>query len=79
MTKRVVMTETFGIRRIDPHFCDHEHTVFIQAGHVYTVAGEYDDDLESYEQCLMCGAVKRDDGTWGSTLSTDEHKDKLAF
>lgn len=74
------MTEKFGVLRVDPKFCPHEHTVFIRAGGFYTISGEADDNCESYAQCLDCGAVKRDDGTWGMTLNNEEpEKDKLAF
>ena len=79
MPKHLVMTETFGIRRVDPHFCPHERTVFVQDGSVYTVAGEYDDNLDSYAQCLDCGWVKRDDGGWGPVLETEAPIDKIAF
>jgi hypothetical protein len=66
------MVSTFGVTRVDPAFCDHSTTVIIDTGHVYTFAGEYDDDLRQVTQCLLCGHVLRDDGTWAATLGPDE-------
>jgi len=65
-----VMINCNGTLTIDPHFCPHEHTVFIQTGHRYTIAGEITDDLDNYEQCLDCGWVLRDDRTWGPNFNT---------
>lgn len=80
MTKRLVMLDRNGIRRVDPAFCDHSQTVTYDTGHVYTFAGEYDDDLQMVTQCLLCGHVLRDDGTWAATLGPDEpEKDEFAF
>ena len=70
MAKRVLAFDSHGLR-IDPEFCTHEHTVFIQTGHRYTIAGEVTDDLESYEQCLDCGWVLRDDRTWGPNFNIE--------
>jgi len=72
--KKVVMVNNGKHVRIDPHFCPHEHTVFIQTGHRYTIAGEATDDLESYEQCLDCGWVLRGDRTWGPNFNIESDK-----
>ena len=68
--KRIMLINNGKCLKIDPHFCLHEHTVFIQTGYQYTIAGEATDDMESYEQCLNCGWVLRDDRTWGPNFNT---------
>ena len=73
--RRVLMISVNGRVKIDPAFCDHHNAVNIHEGHEYTVCGERDDNMVSYAQCLDCGAVKRDDGTWGMTLKVEDEKE----
>lgn len=76
--KRVVMTNSNGKVRIDPDFCTHENAVVVSTGHVYTFAGEYDDNIRAFRQCLTCGQVEWDDGTWHDRLE-DTASDEVPF
>jgi len=73
--KRVMMISVTGRVKIAPEFCDHSNAVTIHEGHEYTIYGERDDNIRCYAQCLDCGWVKRDDGTWGPTLKCDDEKE----
>jgi hypothetical protein len=61
---RGVMMNVNGKVRIDPQFCDHADTVHIKTGHRWAIAGDVSDNLDDFEQCLTCGAVRQDDGSW---------------
>lgn len=58
--------------RVDPAHCRHENTVFVQTGHMYTFLGEYTDNLNSYEQCLNCGWVRKENEDWGPCLTNEK-------
>lgn len=73
--KRIMMISVTGKVKIAPEFCEHSMVVDIHEGHEYTIYGEHEDNTRSYAQCLICGAVKRDDGTWGETLKCDDEKE----
>ena len=73
---RMVMASINGHVKIDPKFCDHRNVAHIATGHVYTILGEYDDNFVSYDQCLDCGAIIRDDRTWGA-ITNDDDKEPL--
>jgi hypothetical protein len=66
--KRMMMIERNGIRRVDPRYCPHERTVQIMTGHRWAIAGDVTDDERVVTQCLDCGRVLREDGTWGDRL-----------
>ena len=74
-TRRVLMISVNGKVTVNPELCKHENVVTIHEGHEYTVYGEREDNLRSYCQCLDCGYVKRDDGTWSKTLKLDNEKE----
>jgi hypothetical protein len=62
--KKVVMVQGFDKRIIDKDFCPHLNTVPIETGGMYTFAGEAQDNMNTFEQCLDCDMVRWDDGTW---------------
>jgi hypothetical protein len=70
--RRILMISVNGKVKVNPKLCKHENVVNIHEGHEYTILGERDDNMASYAQCLDCGAVKRDDGTWGPNLNTEK-------
>lgn len=75
--KKILMVSDSHGHRVNPDLCPHEHTVTIKTGYEYTIAGEHMDNTDCYEQCLLCGYVKRGDGTWGKVQ--DEITDKIPF
>jgi len=54
--------------RHDIKDCPHAHTTKIMTGHRWYIAGDIADDERVIVQCLDCGRVLRDDGTWGYTM-----------
>ena len=77
--KRVMMISVTGKVKIAPEFCEHHNTVIIKAGHEFTILGEREDDIECYEQCLLCDSVLREDGTWAKNLNTEREDVEILF
>jgi len=55
--------------------CDHRNHVTIKAGHIYTFAGEYADNLDTFEQCLDCGMILNDSREWVLPDETDDNSE----
>jgi uncharacterized protein with PIN domain len=64
MTKHILAIGHNEHVRVNPDYCHHENVVTVQTGHQYTIAGEATDNLRTFVQCLDCGQVQWDDGTW---------------
>jgi hypothetical protein len=68
MAKRIVAIgrqgKGFDELIVDPDFCPHESVVTVETGHQYTFAGEATDNMETFVQCLDCGHVQWDNGSW---------------
>ena len=65
MVKRVMMIHANGKTKVNPEACRHDRPVTIRTGHRWAIAGDVTDNEECYDQCLLCGWVLQDDGTWG--------------
>jgi uncharacterized protein with PIN domain len=64
MTKHILAIGHNDHIRVNPDYCPHENVVTVQTGRQYTIAGEATDNLRTFCQCLDCGQVQWDDGTW---------------
>ena len=63
--KQILAIHRNGKIKVNPNLCTHDHTVTIETGHRWAIAGDVTDNEECYDQCLSCGWVLQDDGTWG--------------
>jgi uncharacterized protein with PIN domain len=64
MTKHILAIGHNDRVRVNPDYCPHENVVTVQTGYQYTIAGEATDNMRTFTQCLDCGYVQWDNGTW---------------
>jgi len=76
MTKHILAIGHNDHVQVNPDYCPHKNTTNIMTGRRWAIAGDVTDDERIITQCLDCGYVKRQDGTWGAHLLDDDIRDK---
>jgi hypothetical protein len=77
MTKHILAIGHGDRIEVNPELCKHEQTVIIKTGKQWTVLGEAADDMDTFEQCLLCAWVMQGDRTWGPMH--EEIKSEIPF